>query len=239
MKQDRLRLNPVFVFLLCASFGLSANAQAQEKQAEAKDQIRMSGFLGDYSELQPHPDRKEMLIYLKSEDAVRPYSKFIIDPILIYFHPEAKGQGVDPDELKKLTDYFRDEVMEKLDDSEHYQVVENPAPGVLRVRFAITDVIPVGKGKNVAAKAAGAAVGAAVSAPVAMFVPRINIGKASVEVELVDAVTGERIMAAVDSKRGRRFFTFFRGKKKWGDVKAAFRDWAKIFRNKLDEIHGY
>ena len=45
------------------------------------------------------------------------------------------------------------------------------------------------------------------------------------------------MVAVVTSKQGRRFFSGLRGMKKWGDVEAAFKQWAKAFRERLDQAH--
>jgi hypothetical protein len=51
---------------------------------------------------------------------------------------------------------------------------------------------------------------------------------------MVDSASGELEMAFTTSKSGRRFFS---GLKKWGDIDAAFRSWAKNFRQRLDQAH--
>ena len=61
--------------------------------------------------------------------------------------------------------------------------------------------------------------------------------QAAIEVEMIDSQTEERVVAGVASKGGRRFFSFIRGIKKWGDVQAAFRDWAKVFREEFEKLH--
>ena len=61
--------------------------------------------------------------------------------------------------------------------------------------------------------------------------------RASIEVELVDSQSGERVAAAVASKKGKRYFAGLKGYKKWGDVKAAFDSWAKDFRKAVDRAH--
>jgi hypothetical protein len=70
-----------------------------------------------------------------------------------------------------------------------------------------------------------------------MLVPRVSVGRVSIEGEIDDSVSGERMVAFMTSKGGRRFFSGLNAYKKWGDVQAAFRSWAKNFRERLDKAH--
>jgi hypothetical protein len=55
-----------------------------------------SGFLGDYSDLQPHPGREDLLLFVKRGGVLADDRRFIVHQPLVYFHPESQGQGVDP-----------------------------------------------------------------------------------------------------------------------------------------------
>jgi hypothetical protein len=59
-----------------------------------------------------------------------------------------------------------------------------------------------------------------------------------IEGEMLDSTSGERMVAFITSKGGRRWFSGLKGFKKWADIEAAFRSWAKEFRERLDEAHG-
>ncbi len=221
--------------LLLVFISLSPFTSAQSEE----DQVQFSGFLGDYSALQPDPDGRWLLLYRKSEDVLKDYTRFIIDPVFVYFQENEEGNGFDPEEISQLTDYFRREVEEELAKSEKYRVVFVPGPGVARFRAAITNVNPGGRKGNIAVKAVGTGVGMATVPLVGIFTPRVSLGDASVEVEILDSLTEERIAAMVDTRQGgRRFFSFISGMKKWSDVQAAFRSWAKEFHEILDAAHG-
>lgn len=154
-----------------------------------------SGFLGDYSGLAPDDELKGMIVYRKSPDVMTPYTKFIVDPFLTFFHSKADGKDSDPEELEGLTDYFRKTVIAELERDGGYEVVHEPGPGVARLRVAITDVSP---GK----------------------------GGASIEAEMLDSETSERLVAVVDSRKGRRSAT-----------KKQFDKWAQLLRERLDKLH--
>ena len=221
--------------LLLVFISLSPFTSAQTEE----DQVQVSGFLGDYSDLQPDPEGRVLLMYFKSENVLGSYTKFIIDPVFVYFQENEEGNGFDPEELTRLTDYFRREVAEELRTSDKFRVVFDPGPGVARFRAAITNVNPAGRKANVVTKGVGVAASVGAGAPIGLFVPRVSLGDASVEVEILDSLTQERIAAMVDTRKGgRRFFSMISGLKKWNDVKAAFRSWAKEFHEVLDAAHG-
>jgi hypothetical protein len=203
----------------------------------AQESRPVSGFLGDYSKLTPDPKNGDLLVYEKDRSALKKYNKFILDPITIYLLPEARDRGIDPDDLERLAKYFHDAVTDELKKS-GYEIVDTPGPDVLELNVAITNVEPTGGKKN-AALAGGAAAASAVTVPgIGLAVPRLSVGRVSIEGEMLDSASGERQVAFVTSKGGRRWFSGLRGFKKWADIEAAFRSWAKEFRTRVDELHG-
>jgi len=215
--------------------GVDQKETAEVITVQSGESVTLSGFLGDYSKFHEGPEGGPILFYEKEPDALRGYSKFIIDPILIYFHSEAKGFAVDPDKLDKLSDTFRDAVIENLEKGGIYEVVEEPGPGAVRVRIAITDVKPVRMG-------GGTKTGSIIGGSILIFpgagllFPNLSTGEAGIEAEVLDTVSNERLAAVIDHKSGRRFFNI-RGALAWGDVKKAFGMWAREFRQYLDDLH--
>jgi hypothetical protein len=198
----------------------------------------VSGFLGDYSNLVPDAKNGDLLLYEKDRDAMKKYNKFIFDPITIYLLPEARDRGIDPDDLERLARYFHDAVTDELKKSGRYEIVTTPGPDVLELNVAITNVEPNGGKKNAAVKGGAAAVSAATVPGIGLAVPRLSVGRASIEGEMLDSTSGERQVAFVTSRGGRRWFSGLSGFKKWADIEAAFRTWAKNFVQRLDEAHG-
>jgi Protein of unknown function (DUF3313) len=218
-------------------FGFTARAQDSAKQQAAASK-EVSGFLGDYSGLTPDPKNGDLLLYEKDRDAMKKYNKFIFDPITIYLLPEARDRGIDADDLERLAQYFHDAVTDELKKSGRYEIVTTPGPDVLELNVAITNVEPNGGKKNAAVKGGAAAVSAATVPGIGLAVPRLSVGRVSIEGEMLDSTSGERQVAFVTGKGGRRWFSGLSGFKKWADIEAAFRSWAKNFRERLDEAHG-
>jgi len=204
----------------------------------AQESRPVSGFLGDYSGLAPDPKNGDLLVYEKDPNVLKKYNKFIFDPVTIYLLPEARDRGIDPDDLERLAQYFHNAVTDELKKSGRYEIVTTPGPDVLELNVAITNVEPNGGKKNAALKGGAAAVSAATVPGIGLAVPRLSVGKVSIEGEMLDSTSSERQAAFVTGKGGRRWFSGLSGFKKWADIEAAFRAWAKNFRERLDDAHG-
>jgi len=231
-----IRATPHWRFALLGLFAtclivIGLNVRAQESRP-------VSGFLGDYSGLVPDAKNGDLLVYEKDANVLKKYNKFIFDPITIYLLPQARDRGIDPDDLERLAKYFQDAVTDELAKSGRYQIVTDPGPDVLELNVAITNVEPTGGKKNAAVKGATAAASVATVPGIALATPRLSVGKVGIEGEILDSVSGERLVAFVTGKAGRRWFSGLNTLKKWGDIEAAFRSWAKAFRVRLDEVHG-
>ncbi len=221
----------LFVMLLLI-MGLAVRAQDSSNQQQSPDP-----FLGDYSGLVPDAKNSDLLLYEKDPTVLKKYNKFIFDPITIYLLPEAQDRGIDPDDLERLAQDFRKAVIDELAKSGTYQIVREPGPDVAELSVAITNVEPTGGKRNAAVKGAATAATMGVAPGASLLVPRISVGKVNIEGEILDSVSGERLVAFVTGKSGRRWFSGLNTVKKWGDIQAAFRSWAKEFRKRLDEVH--
>ena len=178
---------------------------------------KVSGFLGYYDDFTADPADESLLWWERDGFDWSDYRAVMLDPVTIYFDAEAQDREIQPDELKKLTDGFRDAVIEELGDA--YPVVGMHAPDVLRIRCAITDIVPSNAALNVATS-------------LAAFVP-VDMGSAAIEVEFLDSVTGERLAASVDQELGTPF-DGVSGFTRLGHARSAFREWAKELRTALD-----
>ena len=187
-----------------------------------------SGFMQNYSNFTPGEEGQPNLVYLNPNRDFRPYNKVLIDHVVVYFNPESENKGIDPLQLTELTQHFHQALVDALKD--RYPIVEAAGKGVLRIRTAITDVEP---GRPVAGAATSVVpVGVAVSLiKKSTTGSNMAVGRASMEIELVDSLSGMRLAAAIDRREG--------GKKvvsgKWTAVKEAFEIWAQKLRVFLDK----
>lgn len=192
----------------------------------AAEDIPHSGFLSTYDNLQPDEEVGHAENYWNPEK-LKAYKKFMIAPVEVHFHPEAKGdEKVPPDQLEKLTQDLHESLEAALEDG--YPVVSEAGPGVLLIRAAITDLVPT-KGSSTYFLRPVTGMG-------------FGVGSATFEAEALDAVTKEQIAAIVDKKKPKNIPMVgrfqFKSYSKYGPAKAAFDFWAERLRKRLDEVHG-
>ncbi len=184
---------------------------------------RYSGFLKDYSQLRPSREHEGVQSYQNPSKSLQGYDKFMLDPVIVHFAPNANGSGVGPTKLKKLTDYFLYEAINAL--VKRYRMVSEPGPGVLRLRMAITDVQTTQPMFNIhpATKLLG-----------------LGMGGASIEAEALDSITGERIFAVVDKRSGKpNLLPSADEFDELGHAKEAIKHWVERFVSRVDKAHGY
>lgn len=202
------------------------------------------GFLSDYTNLKPEGGESEAFVY-RNPQLVAKYNKLMIDRIKLYFKADAESQEIDPTELKELVDYFHQAIVDSV--SSKYPVVEEPGPDVLRVRIAVTDIVPNKPEASVVTlvvpflwlgeAGAGAAEGEAGSTPF--------VGEASIELEALDSQTNKQIAAYIETKVAKKYNwtegveqgtkDYMRAYSTWAYTKAAMDSWAELMRKRLDE----
>jgi hypothetical protein len=232
-----IRVLPLTLALLLLASVPLRSQEPSKKQDKLLTQE--SGFLGDvYSKLGPDPGNSDWLIYFRNPDVLKKSNTFLLEPVKIFFVPEVQQRDIDPADQAKIAGYFTRAINDALL-AGHYNLVTEPGPGVMVLRLAITNVEPNGGKSNAVASGTEAVVAhAVVPVPGASeLVPRLKVGKVSIEGEMVDSASGEVEMAFMTSKSGRRFFSGLKAFQKWGDIDAAFRSWAKNLRQRLDKAH--
>jgi len=190
--------------------------------------VRHSGFLGDYSKLAPDPAYRVAEAYRNPGADMSLYTKVIVDPVEIWYDPDAPYKGIQPDELQALAKEFRDALVNAL--AGGYPIVDAPGPGVMRIRAAITEIAPSKPGLDALTRVPG--VGALSAATRAVSGARVAVGEASMEAEIADAESGVRLAAIVDTREGRS--RIGRPLGRFADAQQAFDYWAKTLREQLD-----
>lgn len=228
----------IMVFLL-----LSGCASTNGKTVES-DGPKYTGFLSDYSQLKPEAEGSTAMKYVNPEADMKKYKKFILERIIVWLKNDAEYKGIDPDAFKAMTDYFHEALVRELGND--YPLVTEPGPDVMRLRIAITDLVPTKVGMTVVvlvtpyATVADLASGAASKGGVGSAP---YLGHAGIEAEGIDSVTLQPVFAYVDERYGKKYDvenpgSYFKAYKEWGYVQQAFDYWAKKFRTRLDEING-
>jgi hypothetical protein len=213
-------------FCFCAGVVLLAGCAASGMKT-----VERTGFLANYDQLAPGGDDRAALVYFKPGVDYKAYNKLMFERIVVLLSDSAESRSIDPALMKALTDYYQNALFAAVKGG--YEVVDQPGPGVLRVRVAITQLKPSNPTANTLSTIVP--VGMVVSgASKAVSGDNLGTGEASTEIEVLDSVSGERLAAAVDRRQGGK--GVFRGK--WEDTKEAFDFWAKRFRQRLDAVRG-
>ena len=129
-------------------------------------------------------------------------------------------------------------------------VVREPGPDVLRLRIAITDLVPNAPEASVVSlvvpfmwvgeAGAGAAKGQVGSTPF--------LGEATVEAEALDSESSKQVAAYIEERVGKKYNwthgvdtavkDYLKAYSTWAYTKQAMDQWAQQLRQSLDEWHG-
>ncbi len=179
-----------------------------------------SGFLaGGYAELTPAPERQvwgvpdEVNLHFTDELKRRIEAGEIrtvyVEPAVYlpqenarYRPTEAAGERLEGYATRK----FRDAL------SSDFNMVDAPIQGSVTVRLALTDMMNSNVWIN--------------TVMTALLVP-VDLGAVSGEMEIVDSVTGERLLA-MTATRGGAFFLFIEAFNRHGHVRHGIKKWANL-----------
>jgi len=206
------------------------------------------GFLTDYSKISAEEDENGAYRYRAAGIDYSKYQKLLVDRIKIWFKDDSEYKGIDPDELKMLTDYFYEAIEKAVGDA--YPMVTTPGPDVLRLRIAVTDLVPNKPEASVTSLVvpflwAGEAGAGAVSGE-----PGTTpfTGEATVELEALDSVSSKQLAAYIETRTGKKYnwtngvsegvSSYIKAYSKWEYTKQAIDSWAQLLRKRLDEVHG-
>ena len=224
-----VRAPSLFVLLILSVF-VSGSGCATTRQAR---RVETSGFLEDYSQLQVGKPGEALLVYINPEADFSAYDKILLDDVTIWRAVDSNLEDVPEDEIDELALGLHEAMVESL--KEDYEIVHRAGPGTLRVRLAITE----------AAKSWVVMDTLTTVIPHTRLISGIQklatgthsfVGKASLEGEILDAQSGERLAAAVDRRAGGKSFQGLLTS--WSDVKEACHYWAGRLRDRLRAERG-
>ncbi len=249
---NRVRTTAILALALtAAAAGVTwAEEDAPPPQAKAGQfgDYKPQGFLSDYTNIKPESGDSDAYKYRNPSADPMKYNRLMIDRIKIFLSEDSDYKGIDPTELKELADYFHQAIVKAVGDS--YPVVEAAGPDVLRLRIAITDLVPNKPEASVVTlvvpflwvgdAGAGAAQGNAGSTPF--------VGHASIELEALDSESSEQVAAYIETRMGKKYnwtqgvstgvSDYVKAYSTWDYTKQAMDFWAKLIRQRLDESHG-
>lgn len=182
----------------------------------------LTGFLGDYSRLEPIGEIEGQLAYVRPDAEWERYDAIELDSVTLW--ASDANVRLTSEDQQMLTDVLFDALAEEL--GARFVLAERSGPNVLRIRAALTQA----KGANVPMRALSTFVPQALllGAGVGLSLDTARtVGTASVELEVLDSVTDRRLVALVDQRAGTKSpLAPGRTFKTWGDVEAACQFWA-------------
>lgn len=179
-----------------------------------------SGFLSSgYDALKPAPERQvwgvpdEINLHLTDELTRRIASSEIRDVYVepaVYMPVENARYRPTPAAARRLEGYATRKFRNALRSDFH--VIDEPCPGSVTVRLALTDMMNSNVWTN--------------SFMTALLVP-VDQGAVSGEMEIVDSATGEPLLA-MTATRGGAFFLFIEAFNRHGHVRHGIKKWARL-----------
>ena len=106
----------------------------------AEKKLKPSGFLSDYSKLVEGVKGRADFSYVNENANWKSYDKIMIDHLVFVMSDDVEYKVIQPDELQEIAETFHREFIQALEGD--FEITQEPGPGVLRFRAAITDLSP-------------------------------------------------------------------------------------------------
>ncbi len=240
--------NNLKTLCLAAAVAVPAMAVADQGALPTFDDYTAKGFLSEYAKLEPVAGDQDAFRYLDPEADFSRYNKLLIDRIKVFYQEDSDYKGIDPDDLKALTDYFHQALVKAMGDA--YPVVDEPGPDVLRLRIAVTDLVPNKPEASMVSLVvpflwvadAGTGVAKGETGSTAFT------GEATIEMEALDSVSSQQLGAYIETRVGKKYnwtkgvtegvTSYVKAYSKWDYTKKAMDFWAQRLRTRMDELHG-
>jgi len=213
-----------------------------------------SGFLSDYARLKPAPVGGGVECWRAAGVDPKLYDKVLIARMVVTLKP-GQQQGIDPTDLKTLTDYFHNALANAL--KAQMQVVDRPGPGVLVIRIALTDLVPTGVGESLVGTLVPYGFVAEAGSGVATGRPAGStpyLGETGIEMQFRDGATGAILAECRDTEIGRKYAAdvnsgaagaaqawasgYMNSFETWAYAKNAFDKWSALIATRLAELRG-
>ncbi len=198
----------------------------------AQTKHKFSGFLEDYSQLRPDPERPGVFMDDLTQRLDRKtYPKVMINEIEVFYAPDSKYKGISPKKLLAITETFREYLIETL--GERRTIVNKLGEGVVVFNLAITNVHarrPKRSALNVLPPVA-ITTGVKKAAGTDYW-----LTNAEFEAEAIDGQTYRQLGAIVGTRLGKEDKVSKEEKDtSWKDIEAEFKRFADRLRRRFDE----
>src|SRR5512139_2214320 len=169
--------------------------------------LTQSGFLSDYARLRPTSWGDGIQCWREPSLDAKKYDRIMISRILVSLKTkEGESAAIDPNDLKTLTDYFHNSLVNAL--KPQMSVVDKPGPGVLVLRIALTRLAPTGVAESLTGTLVPYAFIAEAGSGVATGRPAGStpyMGETGVEMQFRDGASGAVVGECRDTEIGRKY----------------------------------
>ncbi|MDH3380176.1 MAG: DUF3313 domain-containing protein [Gammaproteobacteria bacterium] len=219
-----MRISKIIPTILVAVFGAVFVAAAL-----AQSGFVQSGYLEDYSLLQPDSKRPGVYIHKKANFNPELYSAVMIGGIELWWAPDSEYKGIQPDKAQEVTANFRRRLEQWVGTQK--KVVRQPGPGVMLVNVAITNLKAKRPKRSVLNYTPA---GLAVTGAKNLAGKDYALADAYLEGELVDTESGEGVAMVVVTRLGERVTRLRKNKKmSWESIGEDLDDYAKHFSQEV------
>jgi|GEM_PF-945951 len=173
------------------------------------------GFLDDPQLLRKSSSYEDFYFYKDPGVKLSRYARFIVEPIIV----SGRNVILDKYDEQHIAQYFTNEI--KIAFNRQYRVTTQPDRSTLRLR-GVVQVWASEPLLNVHWSTALTGVG---------------VGGASMEVEVVDSMSGKQVLAFFSQRKGNRFKKID-GLTTWTHTENILHDWACQIQDTFDGFHG-
>jgi hypothetical protein len=192
----------------CASTGGGGGGSGASVVASTAtfENIPRVGFLSDYARLKPVSGLDGILCWKADNVNWKQYDKAQVERVLVSLKPGTNQSTVDPGDLKTLTDHFHDALVTAITPTT--QVVDKAGPGVIQLRFALTNLVPTGTMDSLTGTLVPYGFVAEAGSGVAKGLPAGStpyMGETGMQAQFRDGATGKVMGECADNEIGRKY----------------------------------
>ena len=214
------------MFSLVATIALVACAVTKQESLSDVEKASKSGFLTNYSLLQPGKEGEARLRYVKPDTDWASYTGIFVEPVVFISDAHSNINATDQ---QVLSSYYYSTLKTHL--STVLPIVDHQGPHILVVRAALTHVTKEDPGLRTISVVIPQArlLDAAQSVATDSYA---FVGSAQSEGEIIDGGTGQILAEGVDGRSGGMSIENAGGGK-WSDAERAMDYWAELTAKRL------
>lgn len=197
--------------------------------ASCASRISPSGFLKDYDQLQPGSNPYgAKLSYTNPTADFSKYDSIMFEPVVFFLPEDSK---LTENDKARLVQAARAALREEL--GQDYKLATVPGPNTMRMRGALTELVPANRAGNLVTSIVPAGRVVAEASQLTTGISTFS-ARGTGEFELRDSVTNERLAALSDTRYARK--QAITSATKWGDIEGAMKRSAADIRKGLARL---